>query len=151
MLDKTLEQFKINVVALHLEGYSFYSHKNYFKLKGRILSWGEYVRTLKSRFGPLAYDDPMAKLKKLKHIGSLQNYVKAFEWLLDKAQLREEQALSCFLTRLQHEMEMMVRMFNPKTLQKAYSLAKLQEVLKQGPSLPDVVGSKGFYNKNPEV
>ena len=51
--------------------------------------------------------------------------MKAFEMLLDRAQLGEEQALSCFLVGLKHEMEMMVRIFNPKTLQKAYSLAKL--------------------------
>ena len=50
--------------------------------------------------------------------------MQAFDRLLDKAQLGEEQALSCFLMGLKHEIEMMVRMFNPKTLQDACSLAK---------------------------
>ena len=75
--------------------------------------------------------------------------MKAFEMLLERAQLGEEQALSCFFAGLKNEMEMMVRMFNPKTLQEAYFLAKLQEVARQGPFLGSLRGSNGFYNKNP--
>ena len=51
---------------------------------------------IKSRFGSLAYEDPMAELKKLKQTGSLKEYLRAFELLLDKAQLSEGQAISCF-------------------------------------------------------
>ena len=65
------------------------------------------------------------ELKELKQTGALQDYVKAFELLWDRAQLSESQALGCFLIGLNHEIEMEVRMFNPKTLQDAYSLAKL--------------------------
>ena len=32
---------------------------------------------------------------------------------------------------MNHELEMMVQMFNPKILQEAYSLAKLQKAIKQ--------------------
>ena len=39
----------------------------------------------------------------------------AFDSLLDKAQLNEEQALSCFLAGLRHDMELVVRMFDLKT------------------------------------
>ena len=86
----------------------------------------------------------MTEIKKLKQIGSLQDYVKAFDRLLDKAQLGEEHALSCFLVGLQHEMEIMVRMFNLKTLQKAYSLAKLQEALKNDLSSSSMTEMKDF-------
>ena len=144
-----MEQSKISIVSLHLESVALQWHKNFLKLKNRTPSWGEYVKALRSRFGFAAYEDPMAELKKLKQTGPLQEYVKAFEMLLDRAQLGEEQALSCFLAGLKHEMEMMVRMFNPKTLQEAYSLAKLQEAARQGPFCGSSGGSKGFYNKNP--
>ena len=43
--------------------------------------------------------------------------------------------MSCFLAGLKHDMEMMVRLFNPKTLQEAYSLAKLQEAVKSDPTM----------------
>ena len=69
--------------------------------------------------------DDVEEFKKLKQTGPLMDYLQAFELLLDKAQIREGQALSCFLASLKHELEMMVRMFNPKTLQESYSLSKL--------------------------
>ena len=56
--------------------------------------------------------------------------------------------MSCFLARLRHEIEMMVRMFNPKTLQDAYSLAKLQEAVRVGPAMQGFNGVKGVYSKN---
>ena len=71
--------------------------------------------------------------------------------LLDRAHLGEEQALSYFLVGLKHEIEMMVRMSNPKTLQEAYSLAELQESLKNGPSMQGQSTGKGFYSKNPKI
>ena len=74
-------------------------------------------------------------MKKLKQTGTLQEYLLAFNSLLDKAQLSKEQAVNCFLVGLQHEMEKMVRMFSPKALQTAYSLAKLQEAFKSEPSI----------------
>ena len=74
---------------------------------------------------PMEVLNDMNELKELKQTGALQDYVTAFELLWDRAQLSESQALSCFLPGLNHEIEMEVRMFNPKTLQDAYSLAKL--------------------------
>ena len=44
--------------------------------------------------------------------------------------MSEDQALSCFLASLKHEIEMVVRMFNPRALQAVYSLATLQDALK---------------------
>ena len=44
---------------------------------------------------PVEILDDMNELKELKQTGSLRDYLKAFEVLLDKAQLNEEQALRC--------------------------------------------------------
>ena len=52
LLDKTIEQARISVVALHLEGNTLHLHKNYIKLKGRIPSWGEYVTTMSVALEP---------------------------------------------------------------------------------------------------
>ena len=107
------EDSKINVISLYLDGGALYWHKNFIKARGRVPTWLKYKRAIKARFGFLAYDDPMAEMKKLKQTGTLEEYMIAFDSLLDKAQLSEEQALSCFLARLKHKMEMVVRMFNP--------------------------------------
>ena len=55
--------------------------------------------------------------------------------------------MSYFLAGLKHEIEMMVRMFNPKTLQDACSLAKLQDALKNDPAIISQGGGKSMYNK----
>ena len=68
--------------------------------------------------------------------------------LLVKVQISEEQALNYFLASMNHELEMMVRMFNPKTLQKVYSLATLQEVIKQDSVGAIQGGRRVMYNKN---
>ena len=44
-------------------------------------------------------------------------------------------------------MEVMVRMFNPRTLQAAYSLAKLQDSLKNGPVAVGQMQGRGMGNK----
>ena len=55
--------------------------------------------------------------------------------------------MSCFLAGLRHEIEMMVRKFNPKILQDACSLAKLQDALKNDPVVISQGGGKSMYNK----
>ena len=54
---------------------------------------------MRSRFGHLAYENPMIEIKKLKLTGFLQDYLKEFELLLDEAQLSESQAFSYFFSR----------------------------------------------------
>ena len=68
--------------------------------------------------------------------------------LLAKVQISEGQAINCFLAGMNHELEMMVQMFNPKTLQEAYSLAKLQEAIKQDSVGAVQGGGRVMYNKN---
>ena len=145
-LDKVSEDSKINVISLHLDGGALYWHKNFIKARGRVPTWLEYKGAIKARFGFLAYDDPMAEVKKLKQTGTLEEYMMAFDSLLDKAQLSDEQALSCFLAGLRHELEMVVRMFSPQTLQAAYSLAKLQDALKKDPGGMSAKGIATRFN-----
>lgn len=87
-------------------------------------TWEEYVSTLNTRFGTYLYDDPMAELKELKQTGSVMDYHDKFDTLLNM-ELAEEYAVSCFISGLKEEIQVPVRMFQPRTLQKALSLAKL--------------------------
>ncbi|KAF2289163.1 hypothetical protein GH714_029196 [Hevea brasiliensis] len=67
-------------------------------------------------------------LRNLKQVSSLQDYLDAFDEIYPKAGIREDQALSFFLSGLVDELQMPVRMFKPSTLAEAYSLARLQEI-----------------------
>ncbi|GJS40215.1 hypothetical protein Tco_0565258 [Tanacetum coccineum] len=73
---------------------------------------------------------------------SIRLYDIALMWhrLLCKVELPEEQSMSFFITGLQSDIELAVRMFKPKSLAELYGLCKLQEsqlnVTKQRGKIP---------------
>jgi hypothetical protein len=70
----------------------------------------------------------METLSNLKQEGSLDDYKNQFDILALKVhRLLDEHKLSCFLGGLMNKIRLPVRMFNPKTLVQAYSLARIQE------------------------
>jgi len=80
------------------------------------------------RFGQRSYDDPMETLSKLKQEGTLEDYKDQFDTLALKVHgLPDGHKLSCFLGGLRDDIRVRVRMFNPKSLIDAYSLARLQD------------------------
>ena len=127
-------------------------------IKGMVLQNNEIMRQIINKKGgvnkgsilgnPAGVLDDVEEFKELKQIDPLKDYLKAFEELLVKVQISEGQALNCFLASMNHELKMMVRMFNPKTLQEAYSLAKLQEAIKQDSVGAIQGGGRVMYNKN---
>ena len=90
-------------------------------------SWEEYVKAIAARFGNTLYDDPMGDLKRLRQKGNVGEYQEQFEELLNRVDLSEEYAVSCFLSGLKEDIQTGVRMFMPRTLQHAIGLAKLEE------------------------
>ena len=50
-----------------------------------------------------------------------------FDVVLSKVSLPEEYAISYFISGLKVELQGLVRIFNPKSLQQAYSIARLQD------------------------
>jgi hypothetical protein len=78
-----------------------------------LSTWIEFLIAIQVRFGRGSYDDHMETLSKLKQTGSLEEYKTQFEVLASRVlRLIDSHKLS---------------MFNPKTLNDAYSLAKIQE------------------------
>ncbi|KAF2285052.1 hypothetical protein GH714_037773 [Hevea brasiliensis] len=74
-----------------------------------------------------AREDPLEDLKNLKQEFTLQDYWNSFNQLYSKARIQEEKVLNFFLSGLVDELQLAVRMFKPRTLSEAYSLARLQE------------------------
>jgi hypothetical protein len=115
------------ISSFHMEGRAMVWFQE-LKASGSIGTWEEFARAIQIRFGRGAYDDPMETLSKLKQEGSLEDYKTKFDTLALKVQrLPEEHKLSCFLGGLKPEIRLPVRMFNPKSLLDAYSLARIQE------------------------
>jgi len=118
---------RLSITSFHMDGRALVWFRE-LRASTPTLTWPEFVCSLQIRFGKGSYDDPMETLSKLKQEGSLEEYKNLFDTLSLKVQhLPEFHKLSCFLGGLKDEIRLPVRMFNPKTLVDAYSLARMQE------------------------
>nr|GFB92981.1 putative mitochondrial protein [Tanacetum cinerariifolium] len=89
-------------------------------------SWNSFKEAIIQRFGS-GYDDPMGDIKNLRHTDSMEEYQNAFDRLLSRIDLPEDQQFSCYIAGLQNDVELAVRMFRPKSLAEVYHLSKVQE------------------------
>ncbi|XP_074317936.1 uncharacterized protein LOC141654717 [Silene latifolia] len=127
-MSETDEVTKVTYASMHLETRALAWHQSFIKNRKEesLLKWDEYERAIKNRFGNM-HEDPMSDLLMLKQKGSVQKYHDEFDVLISKLTLQPDYALSCFITGLEDNITLMVRMLKPKTISDAYSLAKLQE------------------------
>ncbi|GJX95248.1 reverse transcriptase [Tanacetum coccineum] len=95
-VDGVAEDQNVNLISIHLYDIALMWHIQFVRLMGDTVPWGAYMQAILQRFG-LAYDDPLAEIKKIKHAG------------------------------LQNDVEVAVRIFKPRSLAELYGLAKLQE------------------------
>ena len=95
---------------------------------GVFLVWESFVEALLTRFGSSAYEDPMEALRRLRQISNVVAYKGQFEALSNRIRdFSENHELSCFLSGLKDEVRLPMKMLNPKNLNEAFSLAKVQE------------------------
>ena len=117
------QKFKIN--AFHMEGKAL----SWFQAlcnTHNLSSWNECFVGIQVRFGKGSYDDPMEALSKLKQTGSLEEYKTQFELLANRVlRLIDSHKLNMFLGGLRDDIRLPMRMFNPKTLNDAYALARI--------------------------
>nr|DAD25398.1 TPA_asm: hypothetical protein HUJ06_026862 [Nelumbo nucifera] len=105
------------------------------------MNWEDCAKAIADHFGH-AFDDPMSELISLKQTGFVIDYMDQLENILTRVDLTEEYKVSCFVTRLEYETQMHVRMFHPTTVQQAANLAKIFEFAR------NYKHSKYSHNKN---
>nr|KYP37825.1 hypothetical protein KK1_040968 [Cajanus cajan] len=127
-VDNTPEDYKVRLAVVHFEGKALQWHSAYVKTVGleNLPSWLEYTRILLDRFGEIC-EDPMADLMKLRQKSSITEYHEEFDSIVSHVELSEAHQLSCFLGGLKQDVQMMVRMFQPDSVRKVFSLAKIYE------------------------
>nr|XP_043620521.1 uncharacterized protein LOC122592345 [Erigeron canadensis] len=129
-IDATPETSKIRYVAIHITGRALSWHQGYMKSSGKTMeniTWDEYSRSTMARFSTTHMEDAMGALKALVQEGELDEYCDQFDKLLNKVTLCEEYSVSIFVEGLKPEIKCYLKMFKPKTLRDAYSLAKIQD------------------------
>lgn len=84
------------------------------KKTGVFFDWDSMVQALHVRFGSTPYDDPMEALIKLRQTSTVVVYKAEFEALSDRIKgLSPMHKLSCFLSGLNNEIQLLVRMLTP--------------------------------------
>ncbi|KAH0699969.1 hypothetical protein KY290_014779 [Solanum tuberosum] len=109
------------------------------------------------RFGT-DFNDPIEEIKNVKQMGNVKEYQVEFERNLTRVNLSQENAISCFIGGLKHELNIDVNVTNPTTLAQVYKSAKLQEAyiaaVRQPAQTNSQVNSRRFtghrnYNSKP--
>ena len=122
---------RVLFASLHLEGLAETWFQNCFESVEGV-SWEMFVENLCARFTDSSHENIVGEFIKLQQVSTVNAYQEKFESLkplvLSKNKgLSEEFFVDSFLSGLKDEIRLTIKMFNPKTLNHAYSLARLQE------------------------
>lgn len=138
-VDGTLDDYKVQLAVVHFEGKALQWHSSYVK-NVRLLnlpSWETYTKILIDRLGEV-YKDHMAELMMLRQNNFVQDYHEAFDRIVSQVKLSEVNQWNCFLGSLKQDVHMIVRMFQPTFVTKAFSLAKMYESANNTNSQPKI-------------
>ena len=131
LLHIPLEQW-MELTEFHLEGKAEVWYQGFKSTRGNKVDWMEFSGELCKHFGTLGQMDPVEEFNKLQLSTTVLAYQEKFEELLSEVMSRapllpENYYISCFLSGLPDELRSMVKTHDPKTLSKAFELARLQE------------------------
>ncbi|KAG8635078.1 hypothetical protein MANES_17G118357v8 [Manihot esculenta] len=95
---------------------------------GTTVTWDIFFEELWSRFGPTDCEDFDESLSKIQQTGPLRDYQREFERLGNRVKGWTQKALvGTFMGGLKPEIAEGIRMFKPKTLKDAISLARMKD------------------------
>ena len=99
-----------------------------YKEEGRTVTWEIFEEELWARFGPIECKDFDEALSRVRQVGSLRDYQKEFERLGNRVHGWTQKALvGTFMGGLKVEISDAIRMFKPRTLKEAISLARMKD------------------------
>ncbi|GKC32852.1 gypsy/ty3 retroelement polyprotein [Tanacetum coccineum] len=125
-IDNVHDEDKVKIVSIHLHDRALIWHLQFVKIHGEDVAWNVYEEAISKRFGHLN-EDPMAELKYLRYKSIMKEYQSQFEKVVTQVDITETQSISMFIVGLPANIELSVRVFRPKSLVVAFSLANFQE------------------------
>lgn len=127
----TSDNQKVPLATFHLEGevnqwWQWLCRA--YREEGRVVTWELFKKKLLARFGPIDCEDFDEALSKIRQIGSLRDYQKEFERLGNWVDGWSQKAfVRSFMGGIRLEISEAIRMFKPKTLKEAISLARMKD------------------------
>ncbi|KAJ9562551.1 hypothetical protein OSB04_007711 [Centaurea solstitialis] len=127
-LDNTPEKMKIRLVAIHLKGRALQWHQGFMKeMEGKPISWKNYLDELREKFVGGTTSKPLIELKNLKLTTTVSDYNTHFNALRNQVDVPSEVLLDLYIGGLRNEIMHTVQLMDPKTLNQAMKLARIQE------------------------
>ncbi|KAH9650428.1 hypothetical protein KPL70_026388 [Citrus sinensis] len=128
--DKDEDQ-KVVLASFHLEGEAnqwWQWLRRSYQEEGRVVTWEIFMEELWARFGPTDCEDFDEALSRVEQTDSLREYQKEFERLGNRVHGWSQKALvGTFMGGLKPEIAEDIRMFRPRTLKEAISLARMKD------------------------
>ncbi|KAH9648976.1 hypothetical protein KPL70_025802 [Citrus sinensis] len=122
---------KVVLASFHLEGEAnqwWQWLRRSYQDEGKVVTWEVFVEELWARFGPTYCEYFDEALSRVKQIGTLRDYQKEFERLGNRVQGWTQKALvGTFMGGLKLEISEEIRLFRPRTLKEAISLARMRD------------------------
>ncbi|KAL6320971.1 hypothetical protein AAG906_010780 [Vitis piasezkii] len=122
---------KVSLASFHLEGEAnqwWQWLRRSYSEEGKEVAWADFEEELWARFGPTKCEDFDEALSRVKQMGSLRDYQREFEKLGNRVQGWTQKALvGTFMGGLKSEIADGIRMFKPKSLKEAISLARMRD------------------------
>ncbi|XP_061340175.1 uncharacterized protein LOC133286741 [Gastrolobium bilobum] len=117
------EELKVELAGLRMEGAAA-SWFQWIHNSGTVQHWDQFTLVVRQRFGGDSYTDMRGALSKLSQVGSLTDYVRDFEILMNQVPgLPDDLLLSFFASGLSLELRRVIQLHEPKTLHQAIQLA----------------------------
>ncbi|KAL6331615.1 hypothetical protein AAG906_011555 [Vitis piasezkii] len=149
---------KVQYAAYHLEDEAnewWQATKRAYAEEETEITWEVFEEELWARFGPTECEDFDEALSKIKQAGTFRDYQREFERLVNKVQGWTQKALvGTFMGGLHPAIADGIRMFRPKSLKEAISLARmkdeqLQRQRRTQPNTPQIQRNTQQNSKGP--
>ncbi|KAJ9557386.1 hypothetical protein OSB04_012000 [Centaurea solstitialis] len=127
-LDNTLENMKIRLVSIHLKGRALQWHQGFMsEMEGKTLDWEKYLAELRDQFVEGIVFKPLIELRNLKLTTTVSEYNSKFNALRNQVAVPPDILLDLYIGGLTNEIMHTVQLMDPKTLNQAMKLARIQE------------------------
>ncbi|XP_039115571.1 uncharacterized protein LOC120251094 [Dioscorea cayenensis subsp. rotundata] len=121
------DAYRLKMASIHFDG-PVVPWFQMLQKSGTITSWSVLAKAIESTYGPSLFACPRSSLFKLMQEGTVAEYYDTFTALANRVEgLSNDAMLDCFLSGLQTELQCEVIPWQPDSITKAFSLAKLFE------------------------
>ncbi|KAG7549143.1 Retrotransposon gag domain [Arabidopsis thaliana x Arabidopsis arenosa] len=128
-LDMTSDDLKVKVASSHFDALAATWHQSIEELilwKHVKHDWVTYKLLLEGKYNKHV-EDSIAELKQLQEVDGIDEYHARFELISTRVNLSEAFLVSAYLTGLQIDTQINVRMFGPQSIQQCLMLGRLYE------------------------